>query len=84
MVAEKAFRELLQELHSGLLESDIRFMKFLAQPQIKDRNYHSIKDGLGLFKALEECCLLSNVKLAYLSKLLQIVGRLDLKNWYVG
>ncbi|RUS70675.1 hypothetical protein EGW08_021565 [Elysia chlorotica] len=79
MTDQEEYRILLQDLHSELPDEDIKGMKFLAQPLIKKRLYESIKDGLGLFGALEDCTMLSRFNLVYLSQLLETVGRMDLQ-----
>ncbi|KAK3796061.1 hypothetical protein RRG08_065070, partial [Elysia crispata] len=79
MMEQNKYRILLQDLHCELPDEDVKSMKFLAQPLIKKRYlYQNIKDGLGLFEALEDCAMLSSSNLVFLSQLLETVGRLDL------
>ncbi|GFR67360.1 caspase-8 [Elysia marginata] len=79
MIEQSYYRVLLQDLHSELLDEDVKCMKFLAQPLIQKRLYQNIQDGLGLFGALEDCGMLSNTNLSYLSELFEVVGRIDLQ-----
>ena len=84
MAKEEAYRLLLLDLHIELSEKDRKSLIFLVQPLIKTRILKKIKDGFSLFQAMEECCYLSSGKLDFLSELLEFIGRLDLKVWYVG
>ncbi|GFO26733.1 caspase-8 [Plakobranchus ocellatus] len=78
------YRVVLQDLHSELADVDIKYLKFLVQPLIKKRQYEDIKDGLGLFEALEKCAMLSASKMMFLCQLLETIRRKSLISKITG